>query len=270
MERNELPDLKGKALTKFLVDKKNELMDNVCQDQELIDKFVSLWDNTELHTYSLNNIILAFWQYPKLSMLAGYKKWLKLGRHVKAKERAIRIVAPRIKKIRAKDENEEEDYIITGWSYVNVFDINQTEGKNLDFGHSDKIKGETIAFDEIKKICPLPVVVEYRGTANGSVNDERMQIAPKDNESAMVATLIHEEGHRRLGHIGNEDLSREVKETEAETVSYIVCSYLGLDNEKSQFYIGNWNGGSEMLKGRGSKLVSVAESIIRDIKRLDL
>lgn len=259
-------DLKGKELTAFLVSKLDELADGLCQDPEEIERFVQMWDaSLGLHDYSINNVILAWFQYPQVSMLAGYRRWQGLGRIVRKNEKAIKVLAPLSRKIRDK-ESDEDVYIISGWRYVNVFDVNQTEGKNLDFGHSDRVKG-TISFEAIKKISPLPVEVRYDGTSNGNINSERIVIAPKDNEAAMVGTLLHEVAHHKLGHVGS-DLDRETKECEAETVSFIVCCYLSLDNQKSQYYIGAWNGKQKNLKGRGKHLISVAENIIRDINAL--
>lgn len=260
-------DLKGKELTAFLVSKLDELADGLCQDPEEIERFVQMWDaSLGLHDYSINNVILAWFQYPQVSMLAGYRRWQGLGRIVRKNEKAIKVLAPLTRKI--KDKNCEEDtFIISGWRYVNVFDVNQTEGENLDFGHSDKIKG-TISFEAIKEISPLPVEVRYDGTSNGNITLERIVIAPKNNEAAMVATLLHEIAHYKLGHLGSE-LDKDTKELEAETVSFIVCCYLGLDNQKSHYYIGAWKGDQKKLKGKGKHLISVAESIIRDISRGD-
>ena len=65
-------------------------------------------------------------------------------------------------------EVKKNSIIITGWRYVNVFDINQTEGDELQFGHSDKVTGD-ISFDQLKLLSPLPVIVEYSGTSNGNI-----------------------------------------------------------------------------------------------------
>lgn len=261
-----IKELKGNELRDYLVEQRDILADRICQDPEELENFLNLWDgNLGLHDYSINNILLGWFQYPQLSMLAGYKKWQSLGRNVRRGEKAIKILAPLKKKIR-DEESEEDKYILLGFKYVNVFDVLQTEGENLEFGHSDKAKGD-ISFEEIKKISPLPVVVKYSGTSNGSVNSERILIAPKDNEAAMAATLLHEIAHYKLGHLKS-DLDREIKEVEAETSSFI-CSALGLKNEKARLYVGAWNGNGDKLKGRGTKIISVAESIIRDINQLN-
>lgn len=261
-------ELKGKDLTAYLVEQRDILADSVVQDPEQLEKFVQMWDsNLGMHEYSFNNLILAWLQYSKVSMLAGFKKWQSLGRTVIKGEKAIKVLAPMTRKIKDR-ESDEETYIITGWRYVNVFDVGQTQGENLDFGHSDKITGD-ISFDSIKNISPLPIIFEYSGTSSGNITKNRILIAPKDNEAAQVATLVHEVAHYKLGHLES-DLGKEAKEVEAETVSFIVTTYLGLKNEKSKYYIGSWNGSGAELKGRGKNIIAVAEAIIRDINALIL
>jgi hypothetical protein len=264
----EIPnELKGKELTSYLVEQRDKLADSVVQDPEQLEKFVQMWDGSlGLHDYSFNNLILAWLQYSKVSMMAGFKKWQSLGRTVIKGEKAIKVLAPLTRKIKDK-ESDEDTFIITGWRYVCVFDILQTEGDELELGHSDKVTGENVSFDLIKNISPLPVIVEYAGKSNGNITAERILVAPKDNTNAMIATLIHEVAHFKLNHIESE-LDKETKEIEAETVSFIVTSYLGLDNQKSKYYIGSWNGSGDKLKGRGKNIIAVSEAIIRDINAL--
>jgi hypothetical protein len=265
MDLNIPKELKGKELTAYLVEQRDKLADSVIKDPEQLENFVRLWDGSlGMHEYSFNNLILAWLQYSKVSMMAGYKKWQSLGRTVIKGEKAIKVLAPLTRKIKDRS-NDEEAYIITGWRYVNVFDINQTDGEELDFGHSDKVKGD-ISFDIIKAISPLPVIVEYAGTSNANVNNKRILVAPKANEASKVASLLHEVSHYKLGHLDS-DLDKETKEIEAETVSFIVTTYLGLKNEKSKYYIGSWSSGDK-LRGRGFKVISVAEAIIKDINAL--
>ena len=92
MEKLEIPkEIRGRELTEFLVDTMSEFTDSIVQDPAKIENFVRLWDGSlGMHEYSINNTILAFYQYPKLSMIAGFKKWLSLGRTVRKGEKAIR------------------------------------------------------------------------------------------------------------------------------------------------------------------------------------
>ncbi|AXV40402.1 ArdC family protein [Methanobacterium sp. BAmetb5] len=269
MDRFEIPQEKrGTELSSFLSEKLDEIIDQAfSQDIDAVNEFISLWSsNLNLHEYSIGNVILAWAQYPQVSMLSGFKNWQKLGRTVCKGEKAIRILAPLKRKVKDKD-TDEDMYIVKGFKYVNVFDVNQTEGENLEFGHPDKVKGD-ISFDKIKQISPLPVVVKYSATSNGNVNKERILVAPKDNEAAMVASLIHEVAHYKLHISTGIKLDKAVKEIEAEAVSYIVSKYLGMQNDKSKYYIRSWSMGTEELRGRGKKVVSTAEAIIREIESL--
>lgn len=271
MNKLEIPkEIRGRELTEYLVDTMSELTDSIVQDPQKIERFITLWSgNLGLHNYSIGNCILAFFQYPQLSMLAGFKKWLSLGRNVRKGEKAIRILAPLTRKVKDK-ETEEEFHVLKGFKYVNVWDINQTEGANIDFGHQKMVKGQSkVSFQELKKIAPLPVEVRYVGTSNGNISAKRIVIAPKDNENSQICTLLHEIAHYKLGHLGS-DLDKETKEVEAETISHILAAYLGMDNEKSKYYVGAWNGSEDKLRGRGKHLISVAESIIRSIQSLNL
>lgn len=261
--------LKGKALSEFLVNKLDELADSICQDPDELEKFVKRWNNG-FHSYSLNNVILAWIQKPDFTLLAGYKSWEKRGRQVRKGERAIRILAPMTKKI--KKEDDEDVYIVRGFRPVSIFDISQTDGAPIDVGCSDLIRGD-VDFDTLVKAAPVPVHIKDLGLSNGNTNGKEINITPKKNQASMCATLVHEWSHIALLHCEDSNIlfeteERSVKEIEAETVSYIVTSCLGLENNKSRLYIGSWGANKEELQTRGRKIISVSESILRCIASL--
>ena len=64
---------------------------------------------------------------------------------------------------------------------------------------------------------------------------------------AMYATLVHELGHLYCGHLGTpnpkwwpdrQGLSHELREFEAESVCYLLCSRLGIDNPSAEYLSG--------------------------------
>jgi len=64
---------------------------------------------------------------------------------------------------------------------------------------------------------------------------------------AMYATLVHELGHLYCGHLGTPNvkwwpdrrgLSHELRELEAESVCYLLCSRLGIDNPSAEYLSG--------------------------------
>jgi antirestriction protein ArdC len=272
----EIPkELRGKELGKYLSGKLDEIADSICQCPDEIEKFVKRW-NGGFHTYSINNTILIWLQKPETienPLICGYKAWQGKGRQVNKGERSIRILAPMTKKI--EEDNGDITYIVTGYFPVSVFHISQTskiDGQpdlTEDLGCPDLISGY-MDFERIAKACPVPVNIKDLGLSNGNTNGNTINITPKKNKAAMCATLIHEWAHVALGHCEDtgilfETEDRSAKEVAAETVSFIVCSAIGIQNNKSRLYIGSWDGNKEELKNSGKHFISVAESIIRKL-----
>src|SRR3984893_3652840 len=94
----------------------------------------------KFHTYSFGNIMLIARQKPDATNVAGLRTWNSLGRFVKRGEKGIFILAPMIGKRSTKDVATDEpsedtategQRTLYGFRAVYVFDINQTEGKDL-------------------------------------------------------------------------------------------------------------------------------------------
>jgi N-terminal domain of anti-restriction factor ArdC len=89
------------------------------------------------HNYSFGNILEIARQKPDATRVAGMWSWNQLGRRVKKGEKGIRILAPLIGVRRKKDEEAEQDVtrqnapVLVGFRNVYVFDVSQTEGKEL-------------------------------------------------------------------------------------------------------------------------------------------
>lgn len=268
MEQLKIPSkLKGKELGQYLNKKLEEIADSVVSDPDLLLEFAKKWHNG-FHRYSIHNILLAWAQKPNFSLLAGFKQWNSKGRRVKKGEKAIRILAP-IKK-RIEDDNGEPMYLIKGFMPVPVFDKSQTEGDEISVGASDLIKGD-VNFDDMVKKCPIPVRIKDLGLINGRTDGTFIWVTPRKNKAAMVATLLHEWSHVWLGHCDKEsgilyeNDNRSMHEIEAECTSFVVSGFLGIVNKKSKFYIGSWGGREDEIKGRGRRIITVAEHIINCI-----
>src|SRR5438067_11450045 len=96
------------------------------------------------HTYSFGNIMLIARQKPEATSVAGIRTWNSLGRFVKRGEKGILILAPMVGYRRSPhneiatdidtdnvaDERKTAQQLI-GFRAVYVFDITQTEGKEL-------------------------------------------------------------------------------------------------------------------------------------------
>src|SRR5260370_5993970 len=92
----------------------------------------------KFRNYSFGNIMLIARQKPDATHVAGYRTWTTLGRFVRRGEKGIFILAPMVGNKRRKDENAEQNTdaketqpTLYGFRGVYVFDITQTEGKEL-------------------------------------------------------------------------------------------------------------------------------------------
>jgi N-terminal domain of anti-restriction factor ArdC len=100
------------------------------------------------HNYSFGNILEIARQKPDATRVAGLYAWNQLGRKVKKGERGMRILAPVIGIRRKKDEDAEKDIrthnqaVLVGFRAVYVFDVSQTEGKELP-EFSERVSGST-------------------------------------------------------------------------------------------------------------------------------
>ena len=88
--------------------------------------------------YSFGNIMLIARQKPDATHVAGYRTWTSLGRFVRRGEKGIFILAPMVGNRRNTEENaelatdaKETQPTLYGFRGVYVFDITQTEGKEL-------------------------------------------------------------------------------------------------------------------------------------------
>src|ERR1700691_3149003 len=85
---------------------------------------------SRFHNYSFGNVMAIAMQKPDAVRVAGFHTWKDLGRNVKKGEKAIRILAPLVGKDKDAAEGESKSRVY-GFRSVCVFDIAQTEGKEL-------------------------------------------------------------------------------------------------------------------------------------------
>lgn len=254
--------------------------------QELFesDKFKDfLTCMSKFHNYSLNNTLLIAMQRPDATLVAGYKAWqTDHGRYVRSGEHGIKILAPCKYKVTIESEKEDEDskeleYL--KFKITHVFDISQTEGRELPSLGIDELSGDVDEFRNMYKallrVCPVPIVQEdIKGGAKGYYNDAEQRIAILTGMSEMqtIKTMIHEIAHQKMHSSGTRTLDmpidRHTKEVEAESVAYTVCQRYGLDTSDYSFgYIAGWSSGKDMaeLKSSLERIRSAADELITGI-----
>lgn len=230
-----------------------EMLENGVKEVFNSDRFKEYLDTmAKFYDYSANNCLLIMMQCPQASLVASYKKWHdEFSRQVKKGEKAIKIIAPISHKRTNRKTGEEEVYCT--FRAVPVFDLSQTEGKELPSIKVSELKGDVQSYDTmIRKligISPVPISFEsFEGSAKGFFRPIENEIVVKCGmgQEQTMKTLVHEIAHSIL-HCKEgeqEDADRVTREVQAESVAYVVCSGLGVDTSDYSFgYIAGWSSG---------------------------
>lgn len=209
----------------------------------------------QFHSYSFNNTYLIMRQCPEASYVAGFQTWKKkFERNVRKGEKGIWILAPmqRTAKREVKDSDgniKTEEYTYMAYKAVTVFDVSQTDGKELPTickqldGNAENF---IVNFDKLKQFVGIPVEFEnITDGSNGYFDKVKNRIAIRTgmSEAQTLKTTIHEIAHALLHGKGKkqEEADRETKELQAESVAYTVCNFMGLDTSEYSFgYICGW------------------------------
>jgi hypothetical protein len=209
------------------------------------------------HNYSFGNILQIARQRPDATRVAGFGAWKELGRFVKRGEKGIQILAPVVGHRRRKNDVEQEadevpQRVLVGFRAVYVFDYAQTEGAELpELNH--KIGGDVGANRErlIAFLAQKDIALEFRADiapALGVSYGGRIALLPGQSKAEEFVTLVHETAHELLHKAERRTITTAtVRETEAESVAFIVGQAVGLkmgtaSSDYIQLYKGNASG----------------------------
>ena len=242
---------------------------------------------SKFHNYSFNNTLLIAMQKPDASLVAGFSSWKNnFGRNVMKGEKGIKIIAPSPftvkqevektdpqtgKSVIGKDGKpvtEEKEIKVPAYKVVSVFDVSQTEGRELPDIAVNELTGDVDRFNDffaaLEQASPVPVGFEkIEGGAHGYYHLEEKRIAIDEGMSDLqtLKTAIHEIAHAKLHDIDlnapkeeqKPRVDRRTREVEAESVAYTVCQHYGLDTSDYSFgYVAGWSSGKELAELRGS------------------
>ena len=216
----------------------------------------------KFHTYSFGNIMLIARQKPDASNVAGLRTWNSLGRFVKRGEKGIFILAPMVGRRSAKDTatDEPSDGTTTeghrtlyGFRAVYVFDVTQTEGK--DIPTLTEVYGDVSGYRErlFKFVEAQSVELSFSeriAPAKGLSHGGKITLLSGMQPAEEFSTLVHEIAHEMLHRGDRRTLTtKQVRETEAEAVAFVVCQSVGLQNgTASQDYNQLWHGDANLLR----------------------
>lgn len=233
------------------------------------------------HRYSINNLLLILSQKPEATHVAGYRTWQNLGRQVRKGERGIRIFGGREVRRTVEDEKtgEEKEQRRTRFFPVSVFDMSQTDPINPETGDPGTLAHRLRGDDSLGILAAVTDyltdqgwTVEHKvipGQANGYTTTDgtrRVVIDAALSPAQAAKTALHEAAHVIL-HAEEDPAEyvahRGVKETEAESVAYIVAGILGLDTSSYSIgYVAGWsNGEPETIKATAANVLRAAHAL---------
>jgi hypothetical protein len=193
---------------------------------------------SRFHNYSFGNVLEIARQRPDATRVAGLYAWNQLGRKVKKGEKGIRILAPIIGIRRKADKEAEKDpsyqnkAVLVGFRNAYVFDVSQTDGAGLPTMHEvhgdvGENRDRLVSFIDQQGI--ELVFTENIAPALGVSYGGRIAILPGQSEAEEFSTLVHELAHEMLHKAERRTTTTKVvKETEAESVAFVVGKAVGL------------------------------------------
>ena len=263
--------------TKALAEHLKEGMKNYLDS----DQFKSFLDTmSKFHNYSLNNIHLLKMQNPNVTQVASFNKWkTDFERTVKKGAKALKVWVPYQVKTKipenqkelnfspSENEMDQKEITVTRFKLGNVFDVSQTEGKELPKAIHE-LTGSVKDYEDLYRAAKavsmdnqVPISFEEikRENTRGyySPSENRIVISKKlKGEEHILKTIFHEMAHADL-HKGTNaqygDDQYRKQELQAESVAYVVASHFGFDTSSYSFgYLAIWakdkNGFEDMVE----------------------
>lgn len=264
---------------------------------------------SRFHRYSANNTMLIYMQRPDATHVAGFNKWRdQFGRNVLKGEKGIRIIAPtpykkKVEEIKTDPETnapvldadgkaiiEEKEIRIPMFKVVSVFDVSQTAGKPLPQLAADlsgNVQQYEVFMEALRRASPVPIEIKpVAHDTDGffSIKAQSITIRAGMSEVQTVCAAVHEIAHAKLHDYEHMteladdgetilvpgEKSRNTEEVEAESISYAVCQYYGIETGENSFgYIATWSKGKELKELRASleTINKTASELITDIDR---
>ena len=236
----------------------------------------------KLPRYSVNNQILIMLQKPDATMCQSFTGWKDMNRFVRKGEKGIRILAPAPYKTKKEQEKRDEsgkvvfdqngepvketvEVTVNAFKPVSTFDVTQTEGDPLPTVGVNELTGTVDGYEKLLAAIreAVPVPISFEQIASGAkgyyqLEENRIVVQEGMSEAQTVKTLLHEASHQALHskeatEQTDEKKSKNQKETEAESVAYVVCQHYGIDTSDYSFaYVATWSADKEVPELKAS------------------
>jgi antirestriction protein ArdC len=246
--------------------------------------------------YSPTNVLLLWMQAEQrgvsLSQVAGYRAWQEMGRQVVKGARSFAVRAPVRRRLSIEEATERARtgqrpafdadgrpaLVVRGFRLERVFRYEDTEGEPLpEAPEVGYVTGDTPA-GAWDTLAALAARAGYRLTTEPEDDPETrghtdftrwiVNIDPRHDEAERVHVLVHELGHIRCDHETRRDVSRAQRETEAESVAFIVGTVLGLHlRDVAAVYVGGWTDGDpDTITAAQAAIHTAARGLLADLE----
>lgn len=245
--------------------------------------------------YSPKNVLLLWMQAEQrgvsLSQVAGYRAWQAMGRQVVKGAHSLVVLAPVRRRLTVEEAAERAAagqwpafdtdgrpaLMVRGFRLERVFRYEDTEGEPLPQApEMGFVTGETPA-GAWEALAALVEAHGFRLTAEPEPGDTRghthytdkiVNVDPGYPLAERVHVLVHELGHIRCGHEERREIGEAQRETEAESVAFIVCTVLGLDvGDVAAVYVGGWTDGDpETITAAQAAIHDAARTLLADLQ----
>jgi antirestriction protein ArdC len=245
--------------------------------------------------YSPTDVLLLWMQAEQrgvtLSRVAGYRAWQALGRQVVKGARSLAVRAPVGRRLSVEEAAERArtgqrpafdadgrpGLVVRGFRLERVFRYEDTEGEPLpEAPEVGYVTGDTPdgAWDAL---AALVAHEGFRLTAEAEDGETRghtnyrtrtVNVDPRYDLPERVHILVHELGHIRCDHEGRRDIARAQRETEAESVAFIVSTVLGLQmGDVATVYVGGWiDGNPDTITAAQAAIHTAARGLLADLE----
>lgn len=199
----------------------------------------------------------------------GFRQWKEVGRHVAKGAKAVRILAPRTRKIRDTDAEtgeERERTIVSGFLGIPVFKYEDTYGDPLEVPSYEPARFPPLferATELGVRVSYAPFVDRFRGFY--SVNDDAIVLCSHD-ERTFLHELAHAAHRRLLADRGEQLQGGQVprQEVVAEVVAAVLCKLYDLDGylPHSREYVDGYSGAEGPARAAMKVLADVQDVLL--------
>ncbi len=273
---------KDQAIEKLLATLQDGV--NTLTNSETYQKYLKTM--AHFPSYSARNCLLIFTQCPHATLVAGYKTWKRVfHRQVREGEKGIRILAPYTYKVSKTIGCNQIEERRTGYRSICVFDISQTDGADLPAlpkaeplcGGCTLLKESIPILEKLTGFTIVPAPLKEGQMGECWFGDHRIYYNENLEEKHIFKTLLHESTHALLHDFSNRskltsfdrtlEMQADLREIEAESVSFVVCQALGIDTSSYSFnYIASYKQNHEFLQESLQRIARTSQLLLQALK----